>query len=112
MVENGFLDVYQLKDGIQTYMEKFPNSHFKGKLYVFDNRLTIGFNTSDPKHEIVGRCFHCGKSSDSYVNCEYDICHYHYICCNNCIDTKTNLAFCKAECRENYLKQISFALRP
>lgn len=101
---NGFKNVYQLKDGIQTYMEKYPNSYFKGKLYVFDNRLTIGFNTDDPAHEIVGKCFHCAKPSDMYVNCEYDICHYHYICCKNCTDIETGLAFCKKECRENYFK--------
>lgn len=101
---NGFKDVYQLKDGIQTYMEKYPNTYFKGKLYVFDNRLTVGFNTYDPSHEIVGKCFHCAKPCDSYVNCEYDICHYHYICCKNCTDKKTGLAFCKDGCRENYFK--------
>jgi len=104
LIVNGFNDVYQLQDGIQTYMEKFPNEHFKGKLYVFDNRLTIGFNTADPKHEIVGSCMHCGKSCDSYVNCEYDICHYHYICCTDCRDQETGLAFCKAACKEKYLQ--------
>ena len=49
LVSNGFADVYQLKDGIVTYMEKYPNQHFKGKLYVFDKRLTIGFNTDSPE---------------------------------------------------------------
>lgn len=109
LIESGFNDVYQLKDGIYTYMEKHPNTHFKGKLYVFDDRLTIGFNIDDPKHEIVGRCFHCGKPSDSYVNCEYDMCHYHYICCDNCLDKGTKLAFCKHICREKYfdLKKIN-----
>lgn len=108
LVLNGFKDVYQLKDGIQTYMEKYPNSYFKGKLYVFDNRLTVGFNTDDPSHEIVGRCFHCQTPTDTYTNCEYDICHYHYICCLNCRDRETNLTFCKPECKENYFKfQVS-----
>lgn len=104
LVLNGFKDVYQLRDGIQTFMEKYPNTYFKGKLYVFDNRLTVGFNTDDPNHEIVGTCFHCNKPSDNYVNCEYDMCHYHYICCDDCKDPQINLAFCKKECKENYLK--------
>lgn len=104
LVENGFKDVYQLKDGIQTYMEKYPNEHFKGKLYVFDGRLTIGFNTDDPKHEIVGRCMHCGSPSDTYVNCAYDFCHLHYICCNNCLDKETGLAFSTKQCKEKYLR--------
>jgi len=104
LVSNGFNDVYQLKDGIVTYMEKYPNKHFKGKLYVFDKRMTIGFNTDSPDHEIVGSCMHCGAVCDSYVNCEYDICHYHYICCSNCRDKETGLSFCKNECKEKYLK--------
>lgn len=107
---NGFEDVYQLKDGIQTYMEKYPNEHFKGKLYVFDNRLTLGFNTDDKKHEIVGRCMKCNKACDSYVNCAYNFCHYHYICCEDCKDKELNLAFCNMECKEKYIasKTLSF----
>lgn len=108
LVSNGFEDVYQLQDGIQTYMEKYPNQHFKGKLYVFDKRLTIGFNIEDPEHEIVGRCMHCSKPSDSYVNCEYDICHYHYISCGNCLDRETGFSFCKKECKEKYLKSPQY----
>ncbi|HUQ85284.1 MAG TPA: rhodanese-related sulfurtransferase [Candidatus Limnocylindrales bacterium] len=104
LVMNGFNDVYQLKDGIQTYMEMYPNEHFLGKLYVFDNRLTIGFNTADPKHKIVGRCMECEEACDTYVNCEYDICHYHHIRCIECMDKETGLAFCKKECKEKYLK--------
>lgn len=103
LVNNGFKDVYQLKDGIQTYMELFPNKYFKGKLYVFDNRLTVGFNTDSPEHIIVGNCRDCGVKCDTYVNCEYDICHLHYICCDNCLDQETGLAFCKSECKKNYL---------
>lgn len=98
LVDNGFSNVYQLKDGIQTYMEKYPNTHFKGKLYVFDNRLTVGFG----KDEVVGKCMHCKKTCDSYVNCQYDMCHLHYISCGNCKDKNTGLAFCSEECRKNY----------
>ena len=104
LLMNGFCDVYQLKDGIQTYMEKYPNEHFKGKLYVFDNRLTLGFNTADKNHQIIGKCLHCLKPCDSYVNCAEDFCHLHYICCENCKDQETNLAFCKKECKQKYLQ--------
>ncbi len=112
LVENGFGDVYQLKDGIQTYMEKYPNEHFKGKLYVFDGRITWGVNTEDPKHEIVGKCDSCGKSCDSYVNCAYNECHRHYICCSECLDQETNLAFCNQACKENYFKITIHHKRP
>lgn len=103
LVVNGFTDVYQLKDGIQTYMEKYPGEHFKGKLYVFDNRLTIGFN-----EEVVGKCMHCGTPCDTYVNCEYDVCHLHYICCEDCRDKETGFAFNTPGCKEKYLSSPQF----
>lgn len=107
LMKHGFKDVYQLYDGIQTFMEKYPNKYFKGKLYVFDKRMTLGYNTDSPDHEVVGTCMHCGKPSDTYVNCEYNFCHYHYICCNDCLDKDTGFAFCKEECKEKYLTQKS-----
>ena len=106
LIKNGFGDVYQLRDGIVMYMEKYPNEHFLGKLYVFDNRLTIGFNTDSPEHVIIGKCMHCGKTTDKYVNCMLDSCHYHYICCDDCLDPETGLAFCKPECKDKYNAQI------
>ncbi len=108
LLMNGFEDVYQLDGGIQTYMEKYPNEHFLGKLYVFDKRLTLGFNTEDPLHKIVGKCMHCSVSCDSYVNCEYDVCHFHYISCANCIDKELSLSFCKKECKAKYLKSPQY----
>lgn len=102
LVENGFSDVYQIKDGIQTYMEKYPNKHFKGKLYVFDGRITIGFNTDSPEHEVIGKCDLCGVACDSYVNCENNFCHRHFIACDNCRDSETGFYFCNGECKEKY----------
>lgn len=98
LVKNGFADVYQLFGGIVSYMEKYPNEDFKGKLYVFDDRLVMGFNTDSEKHEVVGRCMHCNKPSDHYVNCADNMCHLHYICCENCLDEKGN-AYCKESCK-------------
>ena len=99
---NGFKNVCQLKDGIVTYLEKYPNEYYKGKLYVFDKRLTLGFNTDDSRHEIVGKCMHCGVSCDSYVNCEYDVCHKHYIACSNCSDKESGYYFCNLKCKKNH----------
>lgn len=98
LVQNGFENVYQLHGGIVTYMEKYPNEHFKGKLYVFDNRVLMGFNTDDPRHEVVGKCGKCGKSSENYVNCAWDECHLHFICCQECLEG--GKAFCGDLCRK------------
>ncbi len=100
LVKNGFTDVYQLHGGIVTYMEKYPNQDYKGKLYVFDNRLVMGFNTDDPSHEIVGKCANCGKTSENYVNCINDICHRHFIACGDCVN-ENNQMYCPMGCRDS-----------
>lgn len=100
LVENGFTNVYQLKDGIHTYMEKYPNKHFKGKLYVFDGRIAVGFNVDSPEHEIVGKCDKCGNACDKYYDCSYLHCknNRHFVCCDNCLEDN-GLAFCSDECK-------------
>jgi UPF0176 protein len=98
LLENGFNDVYQLHGGIVTYMEKYPNQHFKGKLYVFDKRICMGFNIDAPEHEIVGRCERCNALSENFVNCANNECHKHFICCYNCMSTTTSKPYCSDRC--------------
>ncbi len=98
LLQNGFNDVHQLKDGIVTYMEKYPNEDFLGKLYVFDNRILMGFNTEDSKHQVIAHCDKCNAVSENYVNCAYDICHNHFIVCKNCLDSNGE-AYCGIKCR-------------
>jgi len=86
LMTNGFSDVYQLQGGIVSYMEKYPNEHFKGKLYVFDQRVVMGFNTQGKNHEVVGKCEKCLKSSENYINCDTVGCHRHFILCEECIE--------------------------
>jgi UPF0176 protein len=101
LVKHGFKDVYQLYGGIVSYMEKYPNQDFKGKLYVFDDRVVMGFNTTAPEHEIVGKCEKCGATSDNYLDCAYIHCkgHRHFICCENCLE-KDGKAYCTDECKK------------
>jgi UPF0176 protein len=101
LVANGFADVYQLKDGIVTYMEKYPNQHFLGKLYVFDGRILMGFNTNSPEHIVVGKCAMCGNTAENYTNCAYDPCHSHFICCEACMLKHHGQVFCSNECAQN-----------
>lgn len=99
LVENGFCDVYQLYGGIVTYMEKYPNENFLGALYVFDNRLVMGFNMDDLRREVVGRCAKCGEKSENYINCIDGFCHRHFICCKQCLDGKMAI-LCPMGCRD------------
>jgi UPF0176 protein len=100
LVSKGFKDVYQLNGGIVSYMEKYPNQHFLGKLYVFDGRITMGFNVDAPEHRIVSKCELCGEPSDTYVDCNYLHCDgkRHFIACENCKDEHGHI-FCSDECK-------------
>lgn len=98
LITQGFNDVYQLDGGIVSYMEKYPNEDFKGKLYVFDGRVTMGFYTDDTKHEIVGKCDSCGEKSENYVNCSNLVCHRHFIFCENCLEKNEGKSFCPEGC--------------
>lgn len=97
LVQSGFDDVYQLQDGIVTYMEKYPNQDFKGALYVFDGRITMDFNRKLPGYEIVGRCELCGAPSEHFENCADDDCHRHLICCEACLPPDGSAPLC-GEC--------------
>ena len=99
LIKNGFNDVYQLQDGIVTYMEKYPNEDFKGKLYVFDERILMGFKTDHSQHEVIGTCVHCGLASETYVNCKNNACHRHLICCQKCVDSD-GMTTCPQGCRK------------
>jgi UPF0176 protein len=100
LLTQGFTDVWQLDGGIVSYMEKYPNEHFIGKLYVFDGRVLMGFYTDDPKHRVVGKCLKCGQASERYVNCSRDWCGKHFILCEPCEKKmKEHKVICPDGCR-------------
>lgn len=109
LVENGFADVYQLKGGIVSYMEKYPNQHFLGKLYVFDGRVVMGFNTDSPEHKVISSCSKCQKPSDNYIDCRHKHCkgHRHFLCCEECLQTERN-SYCSDTCYKEDSANISF----
>ena len=105
LVKSGFKDVYQLKHGIVTYMEKFENGqagsvgireevaseevktpagNFLGSLYVFDDRVTMAFAEAKNR-PVVGKCALCSTASEKYVNCANNLCHLHFIVCEKCV---------------------------
>jgi UPF0176 protein len=91
LMYHGFENVYQLQDGIVTYMEKYPNEDFLGKLYVFDNRLMMGFNTDSPDHVVIGKCDYCRVQSERIIDYKNPAGHrFHGIVCKDCM-IKENL---------------------
>ncbi len=95
LMSHGFTDVHQLDGGIHSYMEKFPGKDFKGTLYTFDRRLTMDFGGD---REVIGRCRLCSATTESYVDCAEDTCHYHFLACADCT-TENGRAYCSDECR-------------
>lgn len=86
-------EVYQLKGGIHRYIEKYPQGFFRGKNYVFDDRIEIKVN-----NDIVGSCDLCSVPYDSYTNCLNAKCNKHFICCLNC--KKDFAETCGRECQQ------------
>ena len=100
LLTHGFKNVFQLYGGIVTYMEKYPNVDFKGALYVFDGRVTMGFNREDKNHEIVGQCVWCAGPTEHYIDCIDIHCAFerHVLCCAVCV-TGTGQGYCSAACK-------------
>ncbi|MEO5646664.1 MAG: rhodanese-related sulfurtransferase [Candidatus Paceibacterota bacterium] len=84
LITQGFNDVYQLDGGIVSYMEQFPNEDFEGKLYVFDQRVMMGFYTDDPKHKVIAKCDYCATTTEQYLNCQNKKCNKHILMCDDC----------------------------
>lgn len=83
----GFKDVYQLKDGIHTYMAAYPGEHFKGTLFVFDNRLTTDV-VDIPEKVTIGSCIFCEKSTEDYYSDDSVRPSRKVLCCKDCFTTK------------------------
>src|SRR6185369_15512321 len=87
--KEGFTNIVQLKDGIHTYMQKHPGKHFKGSLFVFDNRMTTPV-VSVPDMEIVGICAFCGTAAEDIYSDDSVRPSLKVICCKNCIESRRN----------------------
>ena len=97
LLHNGFTNVFHLEGGIIEYVhkvkEKGLENKFKGKNFVFDNRL--GEQISG---EIISNCHQCGEKSDTHRNCENTACHLLFIQCEKCFGKMNGC--CGEECFE------------
>lgn len=94
---HGFNDVNQLHGGIIDYARQIktrelPN-RFKGKNFVFDERL--GEKISE---EIISHCHQCGEPCDVHVNCANKACNLLFIQCPRCAEKMEGC--CSADCQE------------
>lgn len=80
----GFDDIGQLDGGIIEYGLKVGSKHWKGKLFVFDDRMTIPL--SEEPCEPIAHCTHCQASCDDLYNCANAHCNELFISCPICTE--------------------------
>ncbi len=100
MKQKGFKNVYQLKDGIITFGQKFPATFWQGKCFVFDKRLVSDINNTN---ETISNCHTCNTPSDLYRNCRNTECDKLYIQCKDCQENFNGC--CSKQCFEKFKEQ-------
>lgn len=80
--KEGLKNVYQLEGGIHAYADKFPDTHWEGKLFVFDDRLAIDVN--EKNKEPITNCDICNQRGDIVLDCSNKKCHEMFVCCKKC----------------------------
>lgn len=94
---NGFKNVYHLEGGIINYVRQVKEQNltnkFKGKNFVFDERL--GERITE---DIIAHCHQCGKPCDTHVNCANNACHLLFIQCGECKGAYDGC--CSTACKE------------
>ncbi|MDP4129976.1 MAG: rhodanese-related sulfurtransferase [Bacteroidota bacterium] len=99
LLHQGFKKVFHLEGGIihyaNTVKEKGLENKFRGKNFVFDDRL------GEPiSGEVIARCHQCGKPADTHTNCRNSGCHLLFIQCAEC--AKRYDGCCSLGCQEVY----------
>jgi UPF0176 protein len=99
MLHQGFKNVFHLEGGIihytNTIKEAGLESKFKGKNFVFDDRLGESIT-----EDIIATCHQCGKPADTHTNCKNDACHLLFIQCDECATAFDGC--CTTACQEVY----------
>ena len=94
MKKEGFEKVYQLNGGIINYGLQEGSDHWKGKLFVFDDRLVVPVGEDKPP---ISQCTHCKAPNDVYYNCANMDCNELFLCCLDCL--RAHLGACSSECK-------------
>ncbi|MBP9727973.1 MAG: rhodanese-related sulfurtransferase [Candidatus Moranbacteria bacterium] len=93
---HGFQNVYQLHGGIIDYKHQIEReglpSKFKGKNFVFDERL--GERITD---DVLAQCYQCDSVCDDYTNCANVECNLLFIQCADCQEKFAGC--CGVECQ-------------
>jgi UPF0176 protein len=106
--QEGFERVYQLDGGVIQYGLDEGSEHWKGKLFVFDDRLVISVGENQ---ETLGRCLHCTVSNDVYYNCANMDCNRLFFCCLSCL--RAHKGCCSETClQEGRVRPYTESAKP
>ncbi|HEY2811476.1 MAG TPA: rhodanese-related sulfurtransferase [Rhabdochlamydiaceae bacterium] len=94
--KEGFENVFQLEGGVINYGQKEGTKHWKGKLFVFDDRLAVPIS-EEGSSEVISRCLHCDQNTDVYYNCSNMDCNALFLCCPQC--ARAFAGCCCKECQ-------------
>jgi len=97
MKQKGFDTIYQLQGGVIKYGLEQGVKHWRGKLFVFDDRMVVPISRDET--EVISECYMCKKPYDVYYNCANMDCNKLFISCPECVK---NLSGC---CCENCTKE-------
>ena len=97
MLHKGFKEVYHVEGGIINYVrqaqEEGLDIKFKGKNFVFDNRLGERITP-----DVLATCHQCGAPADTHTNCANNGCHLLFIQCPACATRYEGC--CSEECQQ------------
>ena len=97
LLHKGFDNVFHLEGGIihyaNTVKEQGLENKFRGKNFVFDDRL--GERISE---DVIAHCHQCGQPADTHTNCRNEACHLLFIQCPACAERYEGC--CSPECQE------------
>ena len=94
MKERGFENVFQLQGGVIAYGLHEGKKHWRGQLFVFDDRLVVPI--SEDNKEVISKCKFCGTLSDLFYNCANMDCNDLFLSCKECMEEKKGC--CSEKC--------------
>lgn len=95
LIAEGIENVFQLHGGIINYGAVEKSTHWLGKLFVFDDRLSVPI--SDEEAPVIASCLHCKKPCEIYYNCANMDCNELFISCRECLVAMQGC--CQDSCR-------------
>lgn len=101
MRKKGYKDVYQLKGGILNYAREEGGIHYKGKCFVFDDRLVVPVNPMDD--EPISHCEITGDPCDMYINCANMECNRLFVCSPEGAEKMEGC--CSEDCKQSAYKR-------